>query len=91
MILQPNFRLAAKRYFDFLDRRVILTDKSLVEALEVVGFEIRELRTRGLPFTSKSALPKWEWAVSLYLRLRPAQWLLGKQTYVGAVRPASQV
>lgn len=89
MILQPNFRLEPGRYFDFLDHRTILTDASLVEALEVVGFGIVERRARFLPFTSKSRFPKWEWAVRLYLRLRPAQWLLGKQTYVRGVKPAS--
>jgi SAM-dependent methyltransferase len=87
MILQPNFRLEPRRYFDFLDHRVILTDASLVEALEVVGFQIEELRVRFLPFTSKSRLPKWQWLVGLYLRLRPAQWLAGKQTYVCARKP----
>jgi SAM-dependent methyltransferase len=88
MVLQPNFRLAPRRYFDFVDHRVILTDASLVEALEVAGFEVRELRARFLPFTSKSSLPKRAWMVSLYLRLRPAQWLLGAQTFVRAVKPA---
>jgi SAM-dependent methyltransferase len=88
LILQPNFRLAPTRYFDFVDHRVILTDASLVEALEVSGFTIRELRPRFLPFTSKSALPKWEWLVSLYLRLPPVQWLVGRQTFVAAVKPA---
>ena len=43
-----------------------------------------EERVRFLPFTSKSALPKWPWLVQLYLRLRPAQWLFGKQTFVVA-------
>lgn len=86
MILQPNFRLAPTRYFDFVDHRLILTDRSLVEALEVVGFRIDELRIRFLPLTSKSRLPQWAWAVSLYLRIPPAQWLLGKQTYVAAVK-----
>lgn len=88
LILQPNFRLAPTRYFDFVDHRVILTDASLVEALEVSGFTIQELRPRFLPFTSKSALPKWEWLVSLYLRLPPVQWLVGRQTFVAAVKPA---
>jgi SAM-dependent methyltransferase len=88
MVLQPNFRLEPRRYFDFLDHRVILTDASLVEALETAGFRIEELRARFLPFTSKSRLPQWAWAVRLYLRMPPAQWLLGKQTFARGVRPA---
>lgn len=86
MILQPNFRLEPRRYFDFLDHQTILTDASLREAVEVVGFEVAELRARFLPFTSKSRLPKAGWAVRLYLWLRPAQWLLGRQSFLRAVR-----
>lgn len=89
LILQPNFRLDPARYFDTLDHSVILTDASLVEAVEVVGFRIVELRRRFLPFTSKSRLPKWKWLVKIYLRLRPVQWFVGKQTYVRAVKPGA--
>jgi SAM-dependent methyltransferase len=86
LVLQPNFRLAPARYFDFVDHAVILTDRSLVEGLEATGFEVTELVVRFLPFTSKSRLPKWPWAVSLYLKLRPLWWLLGGQTFVRARR-----
>jgi len=71
-----------------LEHQVILTDASLREALESVGFEITEERIRFLPFTSKSALPKWPWLVRLYLKLRPVQWLFGKQTFVVARKRA---
>lgn len=87
LLLQPNFRLCPKVYFDFIDHLTILTDASLVEALEVCGFEIVEKRTRFLPFTSKSRLPQRPWMVRLYLRVPPAQWLLGKQTFIVARRP----
>lgn len=40
LVLQPNFRLAPRRYFDFIDHQVILTDRSLVEALSVAGFDL---------------------------------------------------
>jgi SAM-dependent methyltransferase len=86
MVLQPNFRLVPRRYFDFVDHRLVLTDASLVEALEVTGFTIAERRARFLPFTSKFRLPKRPWMVRLYLRLPPAQWLLGGQAYVRATR-----
>lgn len=87
LVLQPNFRLEPRRYFDFIDHRVILTDASLREGLEVAGFQVAEMRARFLPFTSKSRMPKWEWAVRLYLRLPPAQWLLGRQSFALAVKP----
>jgi SAM-dependent methyltransferase len=86
MVLQPNYRLVPRRYFDFIDHRLVLTDVSLVEALEVTGFRIAEKRVRFLPFTSKSRFPKRPWLVSLYLRLRPVQWLVGGQSYVRAVK-----
>jgi SAM-dependent methyltransferase len=87
LVLQPNFSLVPRRYFDFIDHQVILTDRSLAEALNVSGFELRELRRRFLPFTSKSVLPKWPLLVALYLRLRPLQWLLAGQSFVVAARP----
>ena len=65
---------------------MVLTDRSLVEGLEATGFTVVELRVRFLPFTSRSRLPRWPWAVSLYLRVRPLQWLLGSQTFVRARR-----
>ena len=65
LILQPNSRLLPGRYFDFIDHQVILTDASLRESLASVGFEITEERIRFLPFTNKSALPKWPWLTSL--------------------------
>ena len=89
LILQPNFRLLPGRYFDFIDHQVILTDASLREALESVGFEMIEERVRFLPFTSKSALPKWPWLVRLYLKLRPVQWLFGKQTFARSRRKSA--
>lgn len=88
LILQPNFALVPRRYFDFIDHQVILTDRSLLEALSIVGYEVREVRRRFLPLTSKSALPKWPFLVRLYLLLPPAQWLLAGQSFVVAARPS---
>jgi SAM-dependent methyltransferase len=89
LILQPNFRLAPTRYFDAIDHTVILTDRSLVLALEALGYTIEELRVRFLPFTSKSRLPKWPWLVALYLWLRPLQWVVSRQTFIRAARPVT--
>jgi hypothetical protein len=86
LILQPNFRLTPSHYFDFIDHSMILTETSLEEALAAADFEIREMKVRFLPFTSKSRIPQWPWLVALYLRLPPAQWLFGKQTFVVAVK-----
>jgi len=88
LILQPNFRYTMHQYFDFIDHHVVLTDKSLVEALEIAGFSVQYLCPQFLPYTSKSKLPKSPLLVKLYLRL-PFLWkLFGGQAFVVA-RPKS--
>ncbi len=84
VVLQPNIRLVGGRYWDFLDHRTALTEKSLQEAAELVGFTTRQVITRFLPFTTKSRLPQAPALVRMYLRV-PAVWrVLGRQTlYVG--------
>jgi SAM-dependent methyltransferase len=84
LILQPNIRYAYREYWDFLDHHVALSHVSMVEALALSGFTATEVRPRFLPFTTKSALPQWPILVRLYLRLPPAQWLLGKQMFIAA-------
>lgn len=86
IVLQPNFALIGPRYFDFIDHKTILTDASLVEALEIAGFEIEYMKRRFLPYTSKSRMPRAPWLVWLYLKCPPAQYVLGKQTLVVATR-----
>jgi hypothetical protein len=90
LILQPNYRLTPKRSFDLVDHSVILTEASLQEALVAAEFEIRELKVRFLPFTSKSKIPRWPWLVAAYLRFPLAQWVLGKQTFAAAAKIGSR-
>ena len=86
LALQPNIAVIGGRYWDFLDHKLPLTERSLVEALEVVGFDILESRARFLPYTTKSKLPQHPLLVWLYLQVPPAQWLLGGQAWVVARR-----
>jgi SAM-dependent methyltransferase len=89
VILQPNIRLVGESYWDFIDHKVALTEKSLVEAADLAGFRTRDLITRFLPYTTKSRFPQRPSFVRTYLRFRPAWFLLGKQTlYVGELRDA---
>jgi hypothetical protein len=84
VVLQPNIRLVGGRYWDFIDHHVALTEKSLVEAAELAGLRTTDLITRFLPYSTKSRLPQGRLLVRAYLRVRPAWWLLGKQTlFVG--------
>jgi SAM-dependent methyltransferase len=82
LILGPNFRYCYKQYFDFFDHHLPLTEKSVVEALQLAGFEIKLVKARTLPFTFKSRLPSPSWLVQLYLHL-PLFWpLFGAQFFI---------
>ena len=84
IILQPNIRLVGPRYWDFIDHRVALTERSLLEAAEVAGLRTVDLITRFLPYSTKGRLPSAPALVRGYLAFRPAWRLMGKQTlYVG--------
>lgn len=86
LILQPNFRLLGPAYFDFIDHKVILTERNLEEALGIAGFQVVKRIVRFLPYTSKSRFPKTPLFVKLYLRL-PFVWpFLGKQSFFVARR-----
>lgn len=85
IILQPNIRLVGPRYWDFIDHRVALTERSLLEAAELAGLRTVELITRFLPYSTKGRLPGDPRLVRAYLAFPPAWRLLGRQTlYVGS-------
>lgn len=92
IILQPNIRLVGPKYWDYIDHHIALTEHSLVEALEVSGFNIVKVIARFLPYTAKSALGKFVGGdntakiTSFYLRY-PFLWnFFGKQSLVVATR-----
>jgi 2-polyprenyl-3-methyl-5-hydroxy-6-metoxy-1,4-benzoquinol methylase len=88
IILQPNIRLVGGAYWDFLDHRTALTERSLEEAGSLAGLETAKLITRFLPYTTKSKMPQHPLLVRAYLAIPLAWRLLGRQTlYVGR-RPA---
>jgi 2-polyprenyl-3-methyl-5-hydroxy-6-metoxy-1,4-benzoquinol methylase len=80
IILQPNFRLVGAAYFDFIDHKTILTDKSLEEALTITGFAIKSKIIRFLPYTTKSRIPQHPALVRFYLWFRPLWFFMGKQS-----------
>jgi SAM-dependent methyltransferase len=87
IIVQPNVRVLGGAFWDFFDHTLPLSEKGMSEALLLAGFRIAECRARFLPYTTKSRLPQSAALVRAYLRLRPAQWLFGKQMLVVAERP----
>ncbi len=85
LIIQPNFKYSYREYYDFIDHTLVITDRSLQEILQVIGFQIELIIPRFLPFSTKGR-PSSPWLLSLYLRL-PLLWqLLGGQLFVKASR-----
>jgi SAM-dependent methyltransferase len=89
LVLQPNIRFVGGAYWDFVDHHLPLTDRTLVEACESLGFDIAEVVPRFLPYTTRSSLPQSPWLVRLYLGCRPAWRILGQQTWFVARKPAA--
>jgi SAM-dependent methyltransferase len=88
IVLQPNMKLVGGAYWDFIDHKVALTERSLVEAGELAGLQQQKVITRFLPFTTKSRLPQSPRLVSAYLAMPLAWRLMGKQTlYIADVEP----
>ena len=84
LIMQPNFRFTSNVYWDFLDHNTPLTDRSMTEALLLTGFEAEQIVPRFLPYTTKGKLPSSSFLLRLYLKLRPAWWVFGKQMLIRA-------
>jgi len=80
IVLQPNVRLVGGSYWDFIDHRVALTERSLAEAGGLAGLRTVELITRFLPYSTKSRLPSHPLLVRAYLRCPPMWRLIGRQT-----------
>lgn len=87
LIVQPNIRALGGSYWDFIDHHLPLTDRSLVEALNMVGLEVVEVRPRFLPYTTRSRTPQHPFLVRLYLMFPPVWRFMGGQAWVVAVKP----
>jgi ubiquinone/menaquinone biosynthesis C-methylase UbiE len=85
LLVQPNFRLAPKQYFDDYTHRTIWTDRSLTDLVTAAGLPVVHVEPRFLPLTMKSRLSFGHRLVPLYLRL-PYRPLAG-QMLVVARRP----
>lgn len=85
LVIQPNFRYSYREYFDFLDHSLIITDRSLAEALRLSGFTIEELIPRFLPFTTKGR-PSSPLLLRVYLSLRWLWPVFGAQIFARAVK-----
>ena len=83
----PNIRFLTEEYWDFYDHHVILTEKSLAEALEIAGFQILENHAQFLPYTLVDTKPVPDFFIKLYLQWKLAWKWKGKQFLVIAQKP----
>lgn len=68
ILVKSNFRYCYREYFDDYTHVSIFTDVSLCDVLTSVGFKIRDVQPRFLPFSIKRRLPIAGWLIALYLR-----------------------
>ena len=85
--LGPNIKYLPATYWEFWDHHLALTENSLCEALETRGFEIDENIARFLPYTMVNRPQYPIFFLRMYLKLRPAWRLFGKQFLVVARKP----
>jgi len=82
----PNIRYLPGSYWDFFDHHVILTERSLAEALSISGFTVERLTGRFLPYTMVGSFRYPLLLLRLYLCLPFLWWIKGRQFLVVARR-----
>jgi SAM-dependent methyltransferase len=89
VLMGPNIRYLADRYWDYFDHHVPLSDASVCEALALRGFVLEHVEPRFLPYTVKGSRLRWRWLVEVYLALRPlSSSLFGRQFLIVAAKPS---
>jgi len=83
LVLQPNIKFTGGKYWDFIDHKIALTEKSLIEAAENAGFKTLKVIPKFLPYTQKSSIPKNTFLIFLYLKLMPVSgYFMGEQSFL---------
>lgn len=85
VVIQPNFRLRPKQYFDDYTHVSVFTDRSLPDFLDSEGMHVEHVAARYLPLTMKSRLAGAHRLVPLYLR-SPIKPLAGQMLVVASKR-----
>jgi SAM-dependent methyltransferase len=83
-VMGPNFRYAARQYFDCADHNVVLTHVAVAEHLHAAGFRVSRVTPRFLPYSFRGSLPASARLTRAYLRMPLAWRLLGRQFLVVA-------
>ncbi|RMF94480.1 MAG: class I SAM-dependent methyltransferase [Candidatus Schekmanbacteria bacterium] len=84
IILQPNIRYSYKVYWDFFDHIIPLSHKSMEEILRFMGFKIKYIQPKFLPYSTKSKWPQSAFLVKLYLKMPFLHYIFGKQMVIVA-------
>jgi SAM-dependent methyltransferase len=84
----PNIRVCPDIYWDFFDHYLPLSDRSVLEAMLLVGFEKQLVIPRFLPFTMARRRPPAPFLVRLYLSMPVFWYVLGKQFMIVCRKPA---
>jgi hypothetical protein len=80
IILQPDIKYTGAAYWDFIDHKVALTGKALIEAGALCGLQVKHYVKKFLPYTTKSGLPQHWLFVWLYFKFMPLSgFFMGKQ------------
>lgn len=80
----PNGKYVGGAYWDFWDHHIALTERSMVEILELQGFRVESVIDRFLPYTMVNVRAYPIFLVSLYLMFPLAWKVMGKQFLVVA-------
>lgn len=83
----PNVKYLPGLHWDFFDHHTILTEASLAEVLEMVGFRMEQVTPRFLPYTMVNAPQYPLFCLRIYLALPWLWWIKGRQFLVIAVKP----
>ena len=87
--LGPNIRRVPGQYWDFWDHYLCLTELSLGEGMQTVGFEVPTRIASFLPYTMSGKLRYPLWMLKLYLAL-PFVWpVFGHQFLVVGRKPGA--
>ncbi len=82
----PNGKYVGGAYWDFWDHHIALTDRSMVEVLEIQGFQVESAIGRFLPYTMVNTRAYPVFLVSLYLKIPLAWRIMGKQFLIVATK-----
>lgn len=87
ILLGPNIRFCSTAYWDFFDHHIPLSDRSIVEALQLSGFECTRVVDRFLPFTMQGNKPTHPFLITAYLKM-PFAWSIFGQQFLVIGKPA---